>query len=88
MGKVKESCYVCGNPYTEEHHIYYGTKNRKRADKLGFTVYLCRTHHREVHEHPNYGLDLLLKKEGQEKWEKTRSRKEFIETFGKNYLED
>jgi hypothetical protein len=83
-----EYCYVCQNPYTEVHHIYYGAKNRKRADELGYTVHLCRIHHEEVHRHPNHGLDLLLKKLGQQEWEKTKTRKQFIETFGMNYLEE
>ena len=80
-------CYVCKSPYTEVHHIYYGAKNRKRSDELGYVVHLCRKHHSEVHEHPNHGLDLMLKKIGQEVFEKTGTREEFIKTFGRSYLE-
>ena len=83
----EDFCYVCGSPYTEEHHIFYG-RNRQTSDRLGYTVRLCRKHHNEVHNAPNKGLDLLLKRIGQEEFEKKSSRAEFIRTFGKSYLED
>lgn len=82
---MDRECYVCRRPATDCHHIF-GGRNRKTSDKLKLVVYLCREHHREVHDHPNNGLDLILKREGQQAFEKTHTRDEFIKTFGKSYI--
>lgn len=58
----KKECYVCRSPYVEEHHIMYGTANRKLSEKYGLKVWLCHEHHRGntgVHFNPN--LDSKLK---------------------------
>ena len=41
----KTHCYICerngnGDPL-EEHHIFFGTANRKISDKFGLTVHIC-----------------------------------------------
>ena len=41
----KKRCYVCRSPYVEQHHVFYGTANRKLSDKYGLTVWLCHEHH-------------------------------------------
>jgi hypothetical protein len=42
LGKiVRQSCVKCGNPKTDAHHPDY-TKPRE-------VIWLCRTHHNEVH---------------------------------------
>lgn len=85
---TKKECYICGNPNCEEHHIYFGTGNRKISDKNGFTVYLCPTHHRDSKHgvHFNKSLDLYLKILCQMEFEKTHTRQEFVKLIGKNYL--
>lgn len=82
---MEHECYVCGRRATDLHHIF-GGRNRQISDKLGLTVHLCREHHREVHDHPNHGLDAILKRQAQKVFEKDHTREEFIRTFGKNYI--
>lgn len=58
----ERECYVCHNPKVEEHHIFYGTANRKLSEKYGLKVWLCPYHHRGatgVHFNPK--LDDKLK---------------------------
>lgn len=88
MQKEKQ-CYVCGTTYDiHEHHIFFGTANRKNSEKHGFKVYLCGTHHNLSSEgvHFNRRLDLRLKRECQAKFEQTHTREEFMGIIGKNYL--
>ena len=72
----------------EEHHIIYGTANRKLSEKYGLKVYLCREHHREgpAAVHQNKVVDMLLKGTAQQEFEKTHSRAEWMQIFGKNFL--
>lgn len=83
-----EHCLICGSPYIQIHHVFYGTANRKISDKYGYVVPLCQEHHtgqNGVHFNPKF--DLYLKKLAQKRFEETEGdRKRFIEVFGKNYL--
>ena len=87
LQKNKE-CYVCRTTYQlEEHHIFFGTANRKQSEKCGLKVWLCAEHHRgNSGVHHNRELDLSIKEFAQSEFEKTHSREEFIRIFGKNYL--
>lgn len=90
------TCYLCRKllgssvtyGYTEEHHVFEGTANRKMSEKYGLKVYLCLWHHREGPEavHQNRENAMLLKRDAQEAFEKTHTREEFMELFGKNWL--
>ncbi|MCI6731855.1 MAG: hypothetical protein MR487_05985 [Lachnospiraceae bacterium] len=89
----KEYCFYCGAIcQTEEHHIFYGTANRRLSEKYGLKVYLCIRHHRVYPESVHGGnrdLDRILKEAGQKAFEKRfGNREEFRKIFGKNYLED
>jgi len=84
MTENMEICYFCGNPNVEMHHIVNGIANRKKSEKYGLKVPLCRACHERVHN--NQKLDLKLKKKGQKAFMKTYPDKDFLETFGKNYL--
>lgn len=82
-------CFVCGTTHDiEEHHIIYGTSNRKISEKYGLKVYLCRHHHtgnRGVHF--NKDLDLKLKVMAQEYYEAHYgNRNAFINAFGRSYI--
>ena len=83
-------CFLCGRTGNlERHHIFFGTSNRKNADKYGLTVWLCGdTCHRcgKNAVHQNRLTDLYLKEQGQRAFEKTHTREEFIQIFGKSYL--
>ncbi len=83
-------CWECGEFAREEHHIFYGTANRKWSEKYGLKVHLCVRCHRDeeagVHGR-NKELDQRLKEAGQRAFEETHgSRMEFIKIFGRNYL--
>ncbi|MDD7390045.1 MAG: hypothetical protein PUG60_10450 [Lachnospiraceae bacterium] len=93
MNTKKGICYVCGRSCdSQEHHIFYGTANRSLSEKYGLKVYLCLNHHtatREAVHNGNWKLDIRLKQEAQRAFESRHgSRSEFMEIFGKNYLED
>ena len=83
----KDYCFVCFKTIgLEEHHIFSGLSNRKNSEKHGLKVWLCMECHKRVHR------DILpnreLKELAQQKFEETHTREEFMQIFGKNYLED
>ena len=86
---LKES-YLTGATYNlEEHHIFFGTANRKISEKYGLKVWLTSEEHRGTYGvHGKYGktLDEKLKREAQKKFEKNHTREEFIRLIGRNYL--
>jgi hypothetical protein len=63
----------------------HGVSNRKNSEKHGLKVWLCNTHHHEVHM--NRKIDLMLIQTAQRKFEETHTRKEFMAIFGKNWLD-
>lgn len=87
----EKQCYVCGNRNNLHlHHIMFG-KNRKKADQDGLTVWLCYQHHEGtfgVHGKKGHNLDQELKKIAEDKWIKyyNKTKKDFIERYGRNYL--
>ena len=85
----KES-YISGSTYNlEEHHIFFGTSNRKVSEKNGLKVWLTSEEHRGTYGvHGKYGrdLDIKLKQDAQRKYEETHTREDFIKLIGKNYL--
>lgn len=89
------TCYLCMQegiyriwPYTEEHHIFDGP-NRIHSEAEGLKVYLCISHHRgRKGVHSDINLMRQLQRIGQQAYEKTHSRQQFMQLFGRNYLED
>lgn len=96
-------CFVCGRiGRTHLHHIFYGQKQHKIADKEGLTVYLCPECHEGtngVHGKNGAKLNFTLKEIAQEAWEakykesypyknhaEEAAREAFIRMMGKNYL--
>ena len=89
------TCYLCmlldGNHkkhlLLDEHHIF-GGPNRIHSEENGLKVWLCLDHHTmgslAVHRCPD--TMRLMHRIGQQEYEKTHSRQQFIETFGKSYL--
>ena len=85
--QAERTCLICGSPYTEVHHIYFGHGRRRISDSNGFIAYLCPEHHRGRYSpHGNREADLRLKERCQRVFEKTHSRQEFIALIGKSYL--
>lgn len=67
----EKQCYLCmvlhedyGYKQVEDHHIYFGSSNRKNSEFYGFKANLCLMHHRIGKEavHNNRETDLLLKR--------------------------
>lgn len=86
------TCWGCGGFGTERHHVFFGTAFRKKSEKYGLTVHLCYRCHRDnrfgVHGQ-NRELDKRLKKAGQKAFEVYHgTRKQFMDIFGENHLED
>lgn len=86
--QVKE-CYLCNRQSGLHcHHIFFGS-NRNNSEKYGLKVWLCGYHHNlggEFCVHQNRELDLMFKELAQREFEKTHTREEFREIFGKSWL--
>lgn len=86
----KKESYISGSTYNlEEHHIFFGTANRKVSEKNGLKVWLTAEEHRGTYGvHGKFGrnLDLKLKQDAQRKYEENHTREEFIKLIGKSYL--
>lgn len=84
-------CYNCGDTRNlEEHHIFYGQRNRKLSEHYGLKVHLCPGCHRHAKTGIHGGnkeLDHQLKREAQELFESLYSHELFMETFQRNYIE-
>lgn len=83
-------CFVCRGSATDIHHCLAG-RNRKKADKYGLTVWLCRKCHTRIHSakegDPYMNASLFLKQTAQQAFEKQiGTREDFIKEFGRNYL--
>lgn len=85
----RKECYVCRTTYgLHDHHIFYGTSNRKQSEKHGLKVWLCGLDHNmsDAGVHFNKELDTELKQLAQRKFEETHTREEFRAIFGKSWL--
>ena len=84
----KKECYVCNTTCNlHDHHIIYGTSNRKQSEKYGLKVRLCH----ECHTGKNGAQydpekNKQLKMDAQAAFEKTHTHSEWMKLFGKNYL--
>jgi len=86
----KKECYLTGRrDFLERHHIFFGSANRKKSEQWGCWVWLVPELHNASSEavHFNRELDLRLKRECQEAFEKKYGHKLFMREFGKNYLD-
>lgn len=84
-----KTCRVCGSSQVEIHHVFYGPF-RKSSEKYGLKVALCPMHHRAMKTGVHGGntkIDLRLKKEAQQAFEKVYGHEKFMEVFCKNYLD-
>ena len=85
----EKECYVCGKTTDlHDHHIFFGTSNRKQSEKHGMKVWLCQEHHTGNNGvHFNKDLDMTLKRTAQVHFEThIGNREQFREIFGKSYL--
>lgn len=81
-------CFICQKEDgLEDHHIFFGEKNRKKSEKYGLKVWLCPECHRgNISPHLNINIDRHLKRIAQAEFERTHIRDEFMREFGRNYL--
>ena len=84
-----KECWVCGTTQDiHEHHIIYGTANRRLSEKYGLKVWLCAKHHNMSKDgvHQNRELDLRLKQLAQKRFEEEYPNEDFLKVFGRNFL--
>lgn len=93
--KQAHTCYLCmmlhsdySEKQTQEHHVFFGTANRRLSEKYGLKVYLCLEHHETGRDavHRNAETALLVKQAGQRAFEKRWPDLDFRKIFGKNFL--
>lgn len=76
----------------QEHHVVFGSANRKLSEKYGLKVYLCLNHHLASGGpdavHRSKKTREYLCKEAQKIFEKKYPTLSFLEIFGKNYLDE
>ena len=91
-GDKKGRCYICGSHINiQNHHIFFGNRNRKNSDYCGLTVHLCLEHHKEgkMSAHKNREVNYRLRQIAQRTFEREHgSREDFMRIFGENCLED
>lgn len=84
------NCYICGRfGKMQNHHMIHGNGRRNLADEDGLCVWLCMECHSRLHSTGAH--DLELKQEAERRWMMDNPEKtieDFIERYGKNYLED
>lgn len=85
----EKECFVCKTTLNlHEHHVFFGTGNRKISERYGMKVWLCQEHHTGRNGvHFDRQLDLLIKTVAQGTFEKEiDNRDEFRRLFGRSYL--
>lgn len=96
MQRKEDVCYLCKKLYNgdwhqrvEEHHIVFGTANRRLSEHYGLKVYLCDGHHEHSPEavHQNNRIAKILMQDAQKAFQEHYPDKNFEEIFGQNYLE-
>lgn len=86
-----QECWNCGDTRNlEVHHVFYGTRARKKSEHYGLKVHLCPGCHRwmktGIHG-GNHELDIRLKREAERLFESKYSRELFRQEFGKFYTD-
>lgn len=86
--QTDKKCFICGSRMNLQcHHIFGGTANRRKSEQHGLKVWLCYDHHLgRDGVHYNKSLMEYMHKTGQKAFEKTHTREEFRQEFGKSYL--
>jgi len=84
------TCYICGCDIGTERHEVFGASNRENSKHYGLWINVCPYCHRlspsSIHLAPEKHIG--LKAEAQELFEEEHPEKDFLEIFGRNYLEN
>ncbi len=78
-------CIVCGNKKDHLHEVFPG-KNRINSMKEHMVLPLCIYHHIQIHNDSQ--MALYWKRLCQKIFEKSHTREEFINIFGRSYLDE
>ena len=90
------TCYLCMKEdkyriyqVVHEHHIF-GGPNRVLSEEDGLKVYLCLAHHLDGPGavHNNRTVMDRLHEDGQRAYERDHTRQQFMERYGRNYLDE
>lgn len=70
-----------------EHHVIYGSANRKWSEKYGLKIYVCLNCHNAIHHKHFHDAD--LHKIAEQAWLDyyNKTIEDWIRVFGKNYLD-
>lgn len=93
----ERECFICHSTYgLERHHIFHGMANnkkgslRQKSEHYGLWVYLCYYHHNQFGGkhgvHNTDKADMKLQRVAQIEFEKTHTRKEWMELFHQNFI--
>lgn len=85
-----DECYICHTTHClETHHIMNGAY-KKASERNGLLIKVCPNCHTLSPKaiHNDMSVARKLKQIGQEQYEQTHTREEFIREFGKSYLID
>ena len=86
-----EHCIECGRSIVELHEVFFGVRNRTKSIEDGLVIPLCYKYHHNgnlVGIHKDKKLNLKYKKIAEKKWLEhyKKTKKDFIERYGMNYL--
>ena len=89
--QTKKECFFCRTMQNlEDHHIFFGEKNRRWSEKYGLKVWLCPYDHRDnktgVHGQATWKRK-RLEQIGQRAFEQLYGHEKFMQIFGRNYLD-
>lgn len=97
MHRKDGTCYLCmmlmgdarQHSTLHRHHVF-GGPNRIHSEVCGLTVWLCVEHHETgtYAVHKNADVMRMLHQAGQQAFETSHTRTEFMEIFGRNYLDN
>lgn len=77
-------CYICGKPATDHHHIFNAAM-RKKSEKYGAVIMVCRTCHEKIHSDAELRLELKAEWQKilmeQNNWSIEDFRKEFYKSY-------
>ena len=77
-------CYRCGRYGATDWHHIFNTSNKKRSEKYGAMVKLCRNCHEWVHLYEMNKYKQIAEQKILTYYDMTE--RDFIDIFGKNYL--
>lgn len=88
--QAEKVCYITGSTVNLESHHCFGASNRDNSEKYGLKVWLRHDWHNEppMGAHHNADTMQMLHEVGQRAFEeKHGNREEFVNIFGRNYLD-